>query len=101
MEKPKKKLKTFFIKLLSISIAIIIIINLIFNIFFAERLEKLDQLLLLDRSDTRNEIKEKVRNELNEALNKENLIYEEDKVLLYKLYEKIKKEFKELDKNKL
>lgn len=101
METPKNNLKTFFIKLLSISIAIIIIINLIFNIFFAERLEKLDQLLLLDRSDTRNEIKEKVRNELNEALNKENLIYEEDKVLLYKLYEKIKKEFKELDKNKL
>lgn len=94
-------LKIFFIKLISISIAIVIVINLIFNLIFAERLEKLDKLLLLNRSDVRQDVKGKIRNELNDALSKENLIYEEDKILLYKLYQKLKKEFQNLDKSKI
>ena len=94
-------LKFFFIKLISISIAIVIVINLIFNLIFAERLEKLDKLLLLDRSDVRQDMKGKIRNELNDALGKKNLIYEEDKILLYKLYQKLKKEFQNLDKSKI
>ena len=93
-------LKIFFIKLISISIAMVIVINLIFNLIFAERLEKLDKLLLLNRSDVRQDMKGKIRNELNDALGKENLIYEEDKILLYKLYQKLKKEFQNLDKSK-
>ncbi len=36
----RKGLKIFFIKLTSISIAILILINLIFNLLFAERLKK-------------------------------------------------------------
>ena len=74
---------------------------LIFNLIFAERLEKLDKLLLLNRSDVRQDMKGKIRNELNDALGKENLIYEEDKILLYKLYQKLKKEFQNLDKSKI
>ena len=97
----QSSLKIFFIKLISISIVIVIVINLIFNLIFAERLEKLDKLLLLNRSDVRQDVKEKIRNELNDALGKENLIYEEDKILLYKLYQKIKKEFQNLDKSKI
>jgi len=97
----QKSLKIFFIKLVSISIAFIIIINLIFNLIFAERLEKLDKILLLDRSDVRQDMKSKIRNELNDALKKDNLIYEEDKILLYKLFQKIKKEFQDIDKSKL
>ena len=96
-----KSLKIFFIKLISISIAILIIVNLIFNLLFAERLEKIDKLLLLDKNEFRNEIKEKIREELNSSLDKDNLIYEEDKILLYKLYQKLIKEFQDLDKNKL
>ena len=46
-------------------------------------------------------MKGKIRNELNDALSKENLIYEEDKILLYKLYQKLKKEFQNLDKSKI
>ena len=76
-------------------------INLIFNLFFAERLEKIDKILLLNKNQYRNEIKEKIREELNSGLNKENLIYEEDKILLYKLYQKLKKEFQDIDKSKL
>ena len=97
----QKSLKIFFVKLISTSIVIIIVINLIFNLIFAERLEKLDKILLLDRSDVRQDMKSKIRNELNDALKKDNLIYEEDKILLYKLFQKIKKEFQDIDKSKL
>ena len=92
-----KGLKIFFIKLISISIAILILINLVFNLFLAERLEKIDKILLLDK----NEIKEKIREELISNLDKDNLIYEEDKILLYKLYQKLIKEFQDIDKSKL
>ena len=94
-------LKIFFIKLISIAIMIFILINLIFNLFFAERMENIDKILLLNKNEYRIEIKEKIREELNSGLNKENLIYEEDKILLYKLYHKLKKEFQDIDKSKL
>ena len=97
----KKSLKIFFIKLISISIAIVIIFNLIFNLIFAERLDKIDKILLLDKSQFRNEMKNKIRDELSDGLKKENMIAEEDKILLYKIYIKIKKEFENLDKSKL
>jgi len=97
----QKNLKIFFIKLISVSIAVLILINLIFNLFIAERLEKIDKILLLNKNEFRNEIKEKIREELNSGLNKDNLIYEEDKILLYKLYQKLKKEFQDIDKSKL
>ena len=97
----QKSLKSFFIKLISVSIASIIVINFIFNIFFAERLEKIDRIFMIGRSDVRNDMQGKIRKELNDSLNKENLLYEEDKILLYKLYQKLKKEFQDLDKSKL
>ena len=99
--KPQDNYKSFFIKLASISVAIVIVINLLFNLIFAERLEKIDKALSLDKSKTRSEIKQKIRNELSKGLNKENMIDEEDKILLYKMYLKIKKEFENLDKSKI
>ena len=99
--KSQKTLKIFFIKLISISIVIVIVVNLIFNLIFAERLEKLDKLLLLNKSAFREEMKEKIRKELNDGLNNENLFAEKDRILLYKLYLKLKKEFQELDKSEL
>jgi len=97
----QKSLKSFFIKLISISIAVFIVINLIFNLIFAERLEKIDKILLLNNNQFRHEIKEKIKNELTDSLNNENILYVEDKILLYKIYLKLKKEFEALDKNKL
>ena len=96
----QKTLKIFFIKLISISIAILILINLVFNLLLAERLEKIDKILLLDKKGL-NEIKEKISEELKSNLDKDNLIYEEDKILLYKLYQKLIKEFQDIDKSKL
>ena len=97
----QKDLKKFFIKLISVSIVILIMINLIFNLFIAERLEKIDKILLLNKSEFREEMKVKIREELNKGLNKENSIAEEDKILLYKFYLKLRKEFQDLDKSKL
>ena len=97
----QKSLKSFFIKLISISIASVIVINLIFNLIFAERLEKFDRVFSIGRSDIRYGLQEKIRNELNDSLSKENILYEEDKILLYKLYQKLIREFQDLDKSKL
>tara|TARA_B100001105_G_C21988643_1_gene272131 strand:- start:13 stop:336 length:324 start_codon:yes stop_codon:yes gene_type:complete len=101
--KPKSEvnLKIFFIKLISISVAIIIIINFLFNIILAERLEKIDKILSVSESTKRYELKEKIRDEINQGLDKKNMLHEEDKILLYKLYLKIKKEFNDLDKSKI
>ena len=100
-QKPKSELKIFFIKLASIVIAIVITINLLFNIILGERLEQLDDILSLNESNYRVEFREKIRKELNRGLNKESLLHEEDKILLYKLYQKILSEFKDIDKSKL
>ena len=97
----QSNLKIFFIKLIIVSVAFIIVINLLFNLIFAERLEKIDKILLLNKSLHRNEMKEKIREELTDGLNKENMIAEEDKILLYKIYLKLKKEFENLDKSKI
>jgi len=93
----KYNLKIFFIKLISITFAIIVIINVIFNLIFADKLEKLNQILSLDKSKFRNELKEKVRNEIRDGLNKDKILNEEDKILLYKLYKKLESEFKEIE----
>ena len=95
----KENLRSFFIKLFAISIAVIIIINLIFNILLGERLEKIDKIISLGDSSTRNDIKLKIRSELNEGLDKENIFSNEDKVLIYKIYKKIQKEFEDLELN--
>ena len=97
----QNNIKSFLIKLISISIASVIVVNLIFNLIFAEKLEKIDKILLLNNSQSRNEMKEKLRNELTDGLNKEHMIAEEDKILLYKIYLKLKKEFEDLDKSKI
>ena len=96
MEK-QNNLKSFFIKLISITIAIILVINVVYNLFLADKMEALNKLISLDKSKFRSELRDKVRNEIRDGLEKENILNEEDKVLLYKLYIKIKNEFKDLD----
>ena len=95
----KENLRSFFIKLFAISVAVIIIINLVFNILLGERLEKIDKIISLGDSSTRNDVKLKIRSELNKGLDKENIFSKEDKVLIYKIYKKIQKEFEDLELN--
>ena len=93
----KKEFKHFLYKLISISIAIVIVFNLLFNLIFAERLEKIDMLLSLDKNNIRSKFSNKIRNELKKGLEKDNIFYEDDKILIYKLYKKIVNEFNELE----
>ena len=93
----KSDIKRFIIKLIAITFAIIIIINVTFNLIFADKLENINQLLLLNKKENIDSIKEKIRSELREGLNKDSIINEEDRLLLYQFYLKIKKEFKEIE----
>ena len=92
-------LKTFFIKLISIVLAIIITINILYNLILSERLEKIDRILLLNNDQYRETIKDKIRKELQDGLEKDNMISVEDKKLLYKIYLKLKDEFKSIEKS--
>ena len=94
----KNEFKHFLYKLISISIAIVIVFNLLFNLIFAERLEKLDLLLSLNDNNVRSKFSNKIRNEIKKGLEKDNIFYEDDRILIFKLYKKIVNEFKDLEK---
>ena len=93
----KSNLKTFFIKLLSITFSVIIIINVVFNLLIGDKVEKINNFLSLDKSKFRNDVRNKIRNEIRNGLEKENILNQEDKILLYKLYKKIQKEFANIE----
>ena len=96
-DKNKSEIKKFLIKLAAITFAIIIIINVTYNLIFAEKLENINKLLMLNNKENIDGIKDKIRLEIEKGLNKDNILNEEDKILLYKLYLKIKNEFKEVE----
>lgn len=93
-------LKIFFIKLISIVVSVIIVINLIFNLILAERLEKIDKILSISNTQNRAAIRDKIRNELQKGLEKDEILNKEDKIILLKVYKKIKKELSEIDQQK-
>ena len=96
-ENRPNNLKSFFIKLISISFAVIIIINVIFNLLLGDRIEKIDEILSIFEMKERKKLKDEFMSELNKNLQKKNMIDKEDKIILFKVYKKIKKEFGELD----
>jgi len=91
----EKSLKTFFIKLISISIVIIIIANILFNLLISN-VEFINKAVSLTDLENRREHADKLRDSLNDLLKKDNIIKKEDKILLYKLYQKFKSEFEEI-----
>ena len=92
-------LKKFFIKLISITLAIIVAFNIIFNLIFADKIENLSRVLSLDKKENIDQVKDKLRSEIKKGLDKDYILNKEDKILLYKFYIKIKNEFKEIEKN--
>ena len=96
MDKKKSDLKKFFIKLISVTLAIIVVLNVIYNLFLSERLENIDKILSLTDRENKTFLKDKIRNEIERSLKKEKILNEEDKILLYKFYIKVKEEFKEI-----
>ena len=93
----KSNLKTFFVKLLAITFSIIIIINVVFNLLIGDKVEKINNFLSLDKSKFRNDLRNKIRNEIRSGLEKDNILDQEDKILLFKLYKKIQKEFADIE----
>ena len=91
----EKNFKLFFIKLISITIAIIIIINVLFNLVISN-VGFFDKAMSLTDLENRREQGEKIRDGLNDLLKKDNIINKEDKVLLYKIYQKLKSEFEDI-----
>jgi cell division protein YceG involved in septum cleavage len=91
-------LKIFFIKLIAITFAIIVVINVTYNLIFAEKFENINKLLSLSDKENIELVKDKIRLEIEKGLRKDKIVNEEDKVLFYKLYLKIKNEFQEIEK---
>tara|TARA_B100001750_G_C15182616_1_gene434799 strand:- start:64 stop:363 length:300 start_codon:yes stop_codon:yes gene_type:complete len=94
----KTDLKRFFIKLAAVTFAIIVVINVTYNLIFAEKLENINKLLSLNKKENIELVKDKIRLEMKRSLLKDKIINEEDKVLFYKFYLKIKNEFQEVEK---
>ena len=92
-----KNLKIFFIKLISISLAIVFVINILFNLIVADKFKSVGLLLSIDELETRRELGNKIRDDIEQVLKKEHIIKKEDKLLIYKLYQKIKSEFKDIE----
>ena len=95
MKKIDKNLKTFFIKLISVLIAIIIIINATYNLILADKIEMINNLFESSSRENISNIKDKIRQEIREGIKKERILNEEDKELIIELYKKIKNELKE------
>ena len=86
------ELKKFFIKLISVVLALIIIINVSYNLIIVDKVKR-----FIDK-DNIEVIKEKIRLEIKNGLEKENILNEEDRILLQKFYLKIKNELDEAKK---
>ena len=93
MMKPESNLKIFFIKLVAITFAFIIVINVFYNIFLADKLEILNKISNLDKG-TAEILKDKIRSELRSGIEKDKILSDEDAVLIKKFIEKISSEIK-------
>ena len=94
----KTDLKKFFIKLFAITLSIIVIINITYNLIFAKQFENINQFLSLNNKESIELIKNKIRIEIKKGLSKDKIINDDDKILFYKFYLKIKNEFQEIEK---
>jgi|TARA_B110000881_G_C18392436_1_gene421723 hypothetical protein len=95
----KDNIKFFLIKLFAITMAVIVVVNVSYNLILAERMEKIDRILDVFNHKEKTYLKDKIHNELNKGLQKTEIINREDKLIILKVYKKIKKEFETLDKN--
>ena len=94
----KANLKRFFIKLAAVTFSIIVIINITYNLIFAEKFETIEKLLSFGNKENIELMKDKARSEIKKGLAKDKIFNEEDKILLYEFYLKVKNEFQEIEK---
>ena len=93
----KNNLKLFFYKTAGVTLAIIIIINVTYNLIFADKMESINKLLSLNDKQNIEDVKDKIRQEIRNGLTKDKILNDDDKILLYKLYLKISNEFKNIN----
>ena len=55
-----------------------------YNLIFAEKIEALTEILSINDRESIEMAKNKIREEIQKGLSKENILNEEDKILLYK-----------------
>ena len=91
---PRSNLKVFFIKLISLKFAIIVVINVFYNVFLADKLDFLNQISNMDKN-TADIIKDKIRSEIKSGLEKDKILSEEDSKLIKQFIGKIKSELSE------
>ncbi len=91
---PRSNLKVFFIKLISVTFAIIVVINVFYNVFLADKLDFLNQISNMDKN-TADIIKDKIRSEIKSGLEKDKILSEEDSKLIKQFIGKIKSELSE------
>ena len=82
----KTDLKRFLIKLVAAVFAIIILINVSYNLFFADKLENINKLFNAGDKQNIEFVKNKIRLEIKSALDKDKILNDEDKILLYRFY---------------
>ena len=95
----KADLKRFIFKLVAVTFSIIVIINVTYNLIFAEKFEIINKFLSLDNKENIEQAKNKIRFEIRNGLAKDKILNVEDKKLLYEFYLKVKNEFEEIEKN--
>jgi len=83
-------LRNFFIKLFAIVVAVILIINTSYNLILADKMDKFFYIFSL--KENKNQIKDKLRNEIKKGIAKDKILDEKDKILIQDLYKKIKDE---------
>ena len=81
----KKNLKIFFIKLISITVATIILFNVLFNLLISN-IPYFRVLSSLTELETRRDYRDNFREDIRELLKKDQILKREDKVLIYKFY---------------
>ena len=91
---PRSNLKVFFIKLLSITVAIIVIVNVFYNIFLADKMDVINKISKMDK-ESAEVIKNKIRLEIKSGLEKDKILSDEDAKLIKQFIKKIRSELKE------
>lgn len=68
-----------------------------YNLVIADKLEIVSKIMSFSDIRVRKEMREEFRDIVKESLNKEQILNKEDKIILFNLYNKIKKEFEEIE----
>lgn len=92
-------MKIFFIKLTAITLAIIIIMNATFNVFFGDKLEIVEKILSLNKQQNFENLTKIIRNviitQLKNELTKDKILSQDEIIVINKFTQKIQKELQE------